>query len=214
MNTEYKNIAEFIGYKQVCPFCNQSLKPLLTNFLLFENKLPVFNSKIKDNSFIFNIRYTSISANIKAKGAININTNELTFDIDSSSDYDGSVDYVKMIEVFEHLKLHIQLECSNKSCGMDYYCCSNVFSCERAKKEWGGGYYNFGSNTRIKPFLLYFDACNIDKYWIQSDSIYNVTRIISTANPVTTPVTTPFIKFDSLDKEKFKKRILTIITFS
>ena len=224
MRQTFNNIAEFIDHKKFCPFCKSSLKPKLTNFELFQNKLPLLNSKIKDNKFIFDCKLVSFRNTIVAVGYLDIITNEIEFEIKEESCYEDvslesglcekhGISYQHMIEVFEHFKPNIQLDCKNKSCKMDYGCSSNVLTCERASERWAGHYHNYSNHTRIKPFLAYLDTCSFDKYTVQNDHIYNKTRIYSTAKLETDPVEIPLISFESFDKDKLKTRISTIITF-
>ena len=172
--------------------------------------MPHINAKVKNGMFVFDIKYTSASQDINATGTIDIHTNELKFDIHQTED---NIHYTDVVLVFEGLKPHIQLRCDNKKCKMNYYYCSNSLVCERASKRWNGHYYNYADYTRIRPFLSYYEACNIDKYWVQTDNIYGMTRIISTANPDSDPITIDPINFSSFDKDRLKTRILTIVTF-
>ena len=205
MNPLFSNINDFIQFKQKCVFCKSQLVPLLSVF-----EIPGFNYKIKNDKFIFDIKYTSANQNINAIGSLDVNTNELKFDIIPTED---NILYTDVIPIFERLKPHAQLCCNNKKCGMNYYCCSNPFICEQASSRWGGHYYNYSDYTRIKPFGIYYEACNIGKYWVQNDIIIRKTKIISTTNPSSDPIIISPINFESLGKDKLKTRVLTIITF-
>lgn len=225
MNIKYNKfntISDFLKMQENCIWCGQHMSPLLTNysFIVSEKsqpkiKIPIFKSKFIENKFEFKINFCSSEHFIKSSGGIDIFSNELTFDVDESSRYNGHiVDYLSMVDIFERLDPRVELHCNNNACGMNYYISSRTFSCEKASDKFGGAYYNFGSNTRINPISCHYEASNVDKYWIQNDFLIGKTCIFSLKNVDASPIFIDMLNFSSFDKEKFKSRIKTIITYT
>ncbi|MFA6609033.1 MAG: hypothetical protein WCT07_03965, partial [Candidatus Paceibacterota bacterium] len=142
---------------------------------------------------------------VNVDGQLNIYSNELRF----NKKRDNTADITKIVEIFQMYKPHIVLSCENKKC-MNYAIHSNFLTCEAFDESLHDiiGYVN------IKPFLMYFECVDIGKYWVQSDYIYNTTRIMSRNNSNMAPIETPFINFELFDSNKLKNRILTIVTFT
>jgi hypothetical protein len=203
----FKNINDFINYKTICPFCKCKLSPSVKCFISVYSKAPFSNSKLKNDVFTFNFEYNLASSYIRATGNINILTNEIKFEI---SPYSEVHSYAEIIEIFEHVRPSIRLDCNNKNCFMDYYCCSDVLSCEKASANWGGAYYNFRDYTRINPLKNYLELFQCDEFLVQNDFIYNETRIFKDLDLIKLPL----IDFKPFNAEKLRKRILTLITFS
>lgn len=204
MQKVFNYISEFIDFKKACPFCDKPLKPTLTNFVVFDNKLPLINSKLDNNSFNFDIKHTTININVKATGTLDICTNDLKFNIHPDSSYlNGPLSYIHMMDVFEQFKPHVQLSCINKLCNMDYYCCSNVFSLTLNV-----------DNLKVNEFILYIESSKVGKCLVQNDHIYGLTRIHSMSKAESSPIEMPLLDFESIGKEKLCTRISTIVTFS
>jgi len=212
---KFNNIKEFISFKEKCVFCKTPLIPILTNFTGISKGIPIIKSKLIDNYFVFDIKHISYSITLKAKCHINSLTNEINFIID----YDNSYRYFvgrrydhfminDIIEVFENLRPYIELICNNKKCHMNYYSCSNVLSCERIDSLY------INNILKIKPLLLLWECCNVDKFWVQNSCDSKVTQIYSTIDSNTKPIETPFIDFNLFDGDKLKNRIKTVLTFT
>jgi len=172
--------------------------------------IPLIKAKVKDDAFSFNIKYCSVGINIDIMASVNIHTNNVIFDVPPSF-YEDVISKPKLIDIFEGLMPHVQLRCVNKNCNMNYYSCSDNLKC--VCPSWHTGYLDW-SNIKIEPFFEYYESCNVDKFWVQNDIIYGVTRIISTANSQLNPIVIAPIDFNAFDKDKLKNRIMTIVTFS
>lgn len=206
------SIKEFLDIKEKCAFCNEPLKPNLSCYSSHLNtwkNTPTIISKFNNNNCNFDINYDSISVHIKANVSVNLDSDELSFNVDPDSYYHNNYVFCNssIIDVLSHLKPYIILECNNRKCKMNYYICSNsfyIYSC-------------LDDKCFIKPFRLYYDACTIDKYWVQNDWIYNKTNILRLQKPDSDGIKIPLIDLvnsKKIDKDKFCSRIRTIVTFS
>jgi hypothetical protein len=215
LNPEFKCISDFIKFKTDCVFCGKTLVPFLkveNSILTVGSKLLSVRSKLSEGVFVFKIKYTSISQHVDTFGSIDIATNLLYFDLEKSQSSLSTISYADAVAIFEGLYPQIELQCVNKQCKMNYYICSHLMSCEKASAANGGGYFNFGSYTRIKPFRTAFEACNVSRFWVQNDWTFKKTKIFSTKNPDADPIVVPMLEFIP-NTQKFKNKVLTFITF-
>ena len=201
MKNSFLNISEFVSIKDTCIFCGTKLKIILTNYVL-TCRTTLFKSVLNENQFNFKIKYWIASSIVDVSCNIDIHSNLFTFKRGPINT--ANTDHI--LEVFEMYKPHVILSCPNKKC-INYAIHSNFLTCSLCK-------FAEKDFVTIRPFLMYFESVNVGKYWVQSDYIYNTTRIISTTNSDATPIETPFINFETFDSNKLKNRILTIITFN
>ena len=109
-----------------------------------------------------------------------------------------------MIKTFEYNNiesLKSLLDNNNKLCHMNYYLCSSILKCNR------------NLDHKIKPINTCFEACNVNKYWIQNDFFARKTSIYSTNNININPIIIPILNFDDFTETKLKSRILTTVIF-
>lgn len=205
MEREFTHIYDFIHAKEKCVFCNSKLIPTFTNFSGYNKYVPVIKSRLTGSNFDFQINYITSDIQLKADVRVDVTNNMLQFEVLESC-WEDIVSPEKVIEVFESFKPHIELSCENKHCLMNYYLCSNIFRCDRD--------HVFANHAYIKPFMLYWESCNIGKFWVQNDWIHGATNIISTVHPELSPMEVPMIDFSSFNEETLKTRISTILTFS
>jgi len=205
----FNNVREFIDHRNTCIFCKTPLIFRLTNYVLnFPiGKIPVLYSKIEEDLCTFKFAYTAPNINVKATGHLDVSTNILSFDMAADSNYeDRNANDFDMVEIFEQFKPYVELCCRNKTCKTNYYLASDVLSCiPHVSKR---------NHLKIPGFLLFYEACNLDKYWIQNDWITGATYIVSKSNPTGEPMKIAQLNFDDFDKAKLEKRICTLVTFS
>lgn len=208
---KFENISDFISFRTQCIFCGEPLKSRLTNYVILDYSgiSSLINSKLTDNHLVFNIKYTSISTSVDSVGSIDIQTNEISFHPNKTN----NAEYNETLRIFEQFKPHISSRCTNKNCKTFYSINSDFLTCEKSLKQ-SGEYKNFSINTRIYPFRAYFESVTIDRYLVQSDWIYNVTRIVPINNYESEPLVIPFINFSDFDKDKLKTRVSTLVIFS
>lgn len=175
MKRDFNKIREFIELKNSCVFCGSSLEPMLTNFIGHDKQIPIISSTPKNDRFEFVFNHTTMYLHLKMNVSININTNIITTDIDPSSftsDYfdRNSVTHKQACEAFESLKPHLELVCTNKNCLMEYYLCSSVLKfTDLCSDAFVDRFPNFSNQSLISPFRLYWEACNVGKFWVQND---------------------------------------------
>lgn len=208
MKNSFLNISEFVSIKDTCIFCGTTLKVTLTNYIL-TGGTTLFKSVLNQNQFNFEIKYWTAPSIVDINCNIDIHSNNFAFKRGPINTADTN----HILEVFERYKPHIILSCPNKKC-MNYAIHSNFLTCSHCKVAEKYVEKDFVEFVTIRPFLMYFESVNVGKYWVQSDYMYNTTRIISTTNPDAMPIETPFINFETFDSNKLKNRILTIVTFS
>lgn len=209
----FNNAKEFITHRDKCIFCGSSLVFRLTNFVLNLKpnhpigRLPVLYSKLEEDICTFKFAYTAPQIDVRATGHLDVNTNILSFDVDSGSSYEEKVvDDFNLAEIFEQFKPYLDLSCRNKNCKTNYYIASNVLSCmPHVEKR---------NYLKIPGFLLFYEACDIDKYWVQNNWIDQSTYIVSKSNPNSEPMRIAQLNFEDFDKDKLHKRIQTLVTFS
>ncbi len=207
MKNVFSNIWKFIDFRDKCVFCGSKLSPVFTSFVI-RREIPTFKSRLVDNYFLFSLKNVNRHSIVDVKCKLNILSNELFIEKQPAHTSSGN----NTIELFEMHKPHISLSCDNKKCGLNYTVNSNFITCDRLSNKYVGT--DFIEYTTIRPFFMYFDSINIGKYWVQSDYIYNTTRIVSNKNPDGDPIETPFINFELFNKDKIKNRILTVVTFT
>jgi len=208
MKNSFPNISEFVYVRDSCVFCGTKLKITLTNYIL-NGGTTLFKSVLNKNQFNFGIKYWTAPSIVDVSCSIDINTNDFTFKRGPIN----TADTDHIIETFEMYKPHIVLSCPNKEC-MNYSIHSNFLTCSHCKVSEKYIEKDFVEFVTIRPFLMYFESVNVGKYWVQSDYIYNTTRIISISNPDGEPIETPFMNFETFDSNKLKNRVLTIVTFT
>lgn len=218
MKIVFNNIREFIELKDKCVFCGSKLSPTLTNFIGHSKQIPIINSVPRNDRFEFMLNHTTIYLHLKMNVSININTNVITMDIDPSSytsEYFDrhAVSQKQAREAFESLKPHIELTCNNKNCHMEYYLCSSVLRCTNPSPETGW-FPNFSEQSSISSFRLYWEACNVGKFWVQNDWSKGKTNIMLTSNQDAGILSFPIIDFDNFNSEKLYHRVNTLVNFS
>jgi len=196
MEKDYLSIKEFLKSKEYCIFCNKPLKAILTNFIGKGKQIPIISSKLENNQFNFDINYYSSFLSLKTKCSIDIETNDIVFNPISEN-----LTYTEIIDIFESFKPHIEIICNNKLCHMNYYLCSSILKCNR------------NLDHKIKPMNICFEACNVNKFWIQNDFFKRKTSIYSTNNININPIIIPILNFNDFTETKLRSRILTTVTF-
>lgn len=195
MPTKFSFIEEFIAIKSDCIFCNSKLEPIFTNFCGTSSPaIPILKISLKDSYYSFNFRYNSYSANIDTKVIINTRDNTIKFSAHPS-------EHSNIIDALESLSPHVELQCCNKKCKMNYYLCTSIL--------------RISGNSYIRPFRLEYECFNLLKFWIKNDFASLLTDIyIKNSNYSHKPIQVPLIHFDSLEPDKLKNRILTLVNFS
>jgi hypothetical protein len=209
----FNNVREFIENRDKCVFCQAPLTFRLTNYVLNLKpthpigKIPVLCSKLDGNFCEFKFAYVAPSIQIKATGHLDIDTNILSFDVDSCSNYEGrSAGDFDMVEIFEGFKPYLELSCKTKYCKTNYYLASSILSCIP--------HISKNNHLKVPRFLLFYEACDVDKYWVQNHFIDECTYIFSKSNPNSDPMKISQLNFEEFDKIKLQKRIQTLVTFS
>jgi len=214
----FNKIREFIELRDKCVFCGSKLEPMLTNFIGHDKQIPIISSIPRDNKFEFSFSHTTMYLHLKMNISIDVDTNIISMDIDPSSYTSEYYDYKSVtqrqaIEAFESLKPHIELVCTNKHCFMEYYLCSSILRCTPPIVD-PGKFHNFIEQSSIGSFRLYWEACNVGKFWVQNDWGKERTNIISTSNPEAGAISFPIIDFENFNSEKLHHRIKTLVNFS
>lgn len=197
INAEFYSIYDFVNHKRNCHFCNKKLNPKLSNFAL--HYFPAnFSSKIIDDKLIFKFKYTSYSIDINVSGYLDIYSNDIKIDKNELNS-----NYVDIVDLLLITKPNITLYCSNRKCKSNYAVISNFLSVN-----------DFTDIAKIKPFSVYLEQCSVNNYIVQSDLIFNCTRIIPKRNLKSdTIIDSNYINIGNFTLDKLNNRISTITTF-
>lgn len=196
IQTKFKSIEEFASIRNQCLFCDSKMKFVFTTTLgIAKPSIPLIKSKWKDNTFSFEFIYNSISTNVNTKVFIDTRNNKVKFDSNPS---------IALIAL-ESLSTHVELQCPNKKCKMNYYLCSSVFK------------FNVDEDLDycIGPFRLDWECFNVSKFWIKNDYPNKTTDIYSTVDDFDhKPIMMPILDFQTMDSDKIANKILTMVNFS
>lgn len=189
---EYFNfIEDFIKFKQFCPFCDNKLTPLLTNFNIYSSDFSNTNGKYKNNFFNFKLRYITSNLYINCSTSLNTINNKIIFDQNHNN----------ICDIFDKISPHIELYCSKRSCKFKYYIASDILKCE----ENNNSYF-------IKPLKLYFECFNFEKLWIQNNFQHNEANIFINTTGLPVPLTMPILDF-TMSKDILFNKIKTRMNF-
>lgn len=206
MQKTFNFIDDFVKVKERCFFCQTPLRVILTNFIgVHKDGIPIINSHLNGNQFRFDISQTSATFEVKAKVVIDIETSALIFENVNFRTSTPALDQYVVKQVFEDLKPHVELYCSNKKCKTKYHLCSDVFKLARLSSvdAW-----------MVKPFKLFLESFRSDNLNVQNDWLRKVTNIYSLKNTEADPIVVPIIDFEDMGKDKLLTRIKTIAVFS
>jgi hypothetical protein len=207
MNKILDNIETFINLKEKCPFCQNKLKPSLTNFVMAADTIPLIKCRLQGEEFYFNIKHTSHSFQITAQATVNIKTNILQLQLTTPVVMEQyATDYIMAKSVFENMKPYVELYCSSRRCKMKYHMCSDIFICLKREDSYSSFY--------IKPFSAYMESFVTGDYWVQNDWINNSANIYNRNKTDSDPIRTHILNIESMGKEKVINRIKTLVTFS
>lgn len=202
MQYTFNNILEFCNYKKKCPFCQNKLKVVLTNFIGLTSKgFPVLNAKLKDNLFKFYIKYDDFDDS-PVEGVIDPVTNILNFNLG----FNQNITTDLLIESFKKVSPHLELYCSNRNCKANhrYYLATDVFLFDKLSNN----------DFSIRHCNLYMEAFTIKNLWIQNDWVNKSLNIFNKDNPELSALKYNNIVFDNLDKDKIINKIMMMATFS
>lgn len=204
MQKHYSNILEFTKVKETCLFCQSPLRAVLTNFIgPRKNGIPIINAPLKDDKFIFDLRHTTETYSIEARGIIDINTNVLKFEITNPTET-PTTDQALARQAFGDLKPHVELYCPNKRCDVKYNLCSDVFTWRHSAIR----------GDKIMPLKLYLECFKTGKLNVQNDCFQNMTFIYSIANEDADPISVPMLDFEEMGRDKLLVRIKTLVVWS
>lgn len=201
IQTRFKTIEEFASIRECCLFCNTKLKFVFTTTLgISKPEIPLIKAGCIDNKFKFNLYYNSASIDVNAKVIIDAKTNEVFFDPDTPS----------CMIALEGLSPHLELQCLNKKCKMNYYLCSSdinlVISFDTEEPNL---------HYTINPVRLEWECFNVSKFWVKNDYAHKTTDIYSTVDDFDhKPIMMPMLDFQSMDSDKIANKILTMVNFS
>jgi hypothetical protein len=195
--TKFRFIEEFASIRDNCLFCNTKLEFVFTNtFGISKPSIPLIKAKRKDNEFVFDLKYTSAFSNINTKVTVNTQTNKIHFNPAAQG----------AVAALESLSPHVELQCPNRKCKMNYYLSSGNFTV-------GVNYNDLG--YEINPFRLEWECFNVSKFWVKNDYPHKTTDIFSTVDDYNhKPIIMPMLDFQVIDSDKIENKILTIVNFS
>lgn len=195
--TKFNFIEEFANIRDHCLFCNTNLEFIFTNTLgIAKPSIPLIKSKRKNNEFVFDLEYNSARSHVNTKVTINTQTNRLSF----SPEAQGAV------AALESLSPHVELQCPNKKCKMNYYLCSSAFSVYVDGADF---------SYRISCFRLEWECFNVNRFWVKNDYVHKTTDIYSKIDDFNhKPIMMPMLDFQAIDGDKIANKILTMINFS
>lgn len=205
MQKTFNSISDFIKLKDKCLFCEAPLRPRLCNFIgTHIDGLLILNEIIDSPRFKFEIRHTTQNYDIKANVTIDIITNKLVFTLPPNSNTPYLDQFVAK-RAFIELDPHIGLYCSNKKCKNSYALLSCFLQIEKvpATVSWD-----------ISPLKLFIESFKTSRYVVENDWMKKETNIYIYNNVSIAPIKTPFINFETINKDKLINRIQTIVTFS
>lgn len=206
----FQNAKEFIEFKQNCIFCNNKLKPILSNFTVMSG-MPSVMSNYDGNTFSFHINYNTALMSIDCGASLDCETNKIDFSEITPTNPS------KVREAFDFMKLHIELCCTNKLCKnkdskLRYYVSSDAL--ELSNFHVSHIYNPNVESSIIKPIKLYMECFKLGGLIIQNDYHKSVTNIYSINRSGASPIQMPILDFTAFDKEKLFNKILTYVNFS
>lgn len=206
IQTKFARIEEFASIRHNCLFCNTKLTFVFTTtFGTAKPAIPLIKSKCKDNSFEFKLVYNSANLNIDTVVYLDAKTNEAFFGKEIHSSHASAA-----ISALEGLSPHVELQCLNKKCKMNYYLCSSLF---HFNMTWSTETPEIFFN--IRPFRLEWECFNVSKLWVKNDYPNKTTDIYSTVDDFNhKPMMIPMLDFKSMDSSKIANKILTMVNFS
>jgi hypothetical protein len=206
----FDNILDFTQIKETCLFCQQQLRPFLTNFTGFHKiSLAILNASIASNRFSFPISHTTESYDIHANAAIDIVKNKLIITGSAGSPMSLLDQYVAK-QALDDLRPYIQLTCHNKHCKYEYYLSSSIL-----RIGMGNLMHNTNNGWTIEPIKLCYETFQTHNLVIQNDWSKEETLIYSINNEEAIPIKViPIIDFNELGSEKLLQRIQTYVIYS
>ena len=212
--SQYQYLNDFFKIRTNCLFCEEPLDPIITNwFGLSKPRIPEIKAYIENDQFKFNLNYFSPNDNINTEVIVNCKNNIITFDNNSLQNFNHlSNDILKTnnsiilryLDTLINMKTHIELQCNNKKCKMNYYMASDQFQ-----------YKIENDNIYIKPITLYMECFIINKFWVNSNYLNKSTVIIPINNSkIGESITFPIIDFNNLNQENIFNKIKTLVVFS
>lgn len=207
----FKNSKEFIEFKQNCIFCQNKLKPILSNFTMMSGGMPSVLSDYDGDTFKFHINYNTALMSVDCDISLNCDSNKIDFSGIKPAG-DG-----KVREAFDFMKLHIELCCTNKLCKnkkskLRYYVSSD--SLELDNFHITHLFDSSKAGSAIKPIKLYMECFKLGGLVIQNDYHKSVTNIYSINRPDASPIQMAILDFEAFDKDKLFNKILTYVNFS
>lgn len=202
IQTRFKRLEEFASIRDNCLFCGKKLKFVFTTTMgTSKPEIPLIKSNWGDNRFSFDLQYNSAILNVNAEVNINTRTNEISFNPN-----DTSVGAAAL----EGLSPHVELQCNNKKCKMNYYLRSSIFTFQITfETEEPCLHY------AVNPFRLEWECFNVNKFWIKNDYSHKTTDIYSTESGFDhKPIMMPMLDFRAMDSDKIANKILTMVNFS
>ena len=198
MQTKFSYVEEFLNVRECCIFCNTKLSCIFTTFFGTKSALPLIKSRHKDNKFIFDLKYTSAFVNVDTKITIDTVTNNvITTDI-------YGVDVERSLVTLESIAPHVELQCPNKKCKMNYYLCSSSIK-----------FLNDKGVYKMCYFSLAYECFNVSKFLIRNDYGNKSTDIFSSIGDFNhKPIMLPMIDFKAIDSDKLINKLLTMVIFS
>lgn len=181
----------------------------LSNFIGVRKRgLPVLSVPIVDGRFVFQIKHTTESYDVRAEGVIDISTNALVLILpdDVPFDYDTpSLDQHVIKQALDDLRPHVELYCPNKKCKYHYHLSSYIFDIKKHPQV---------NSWIIGPLKLFLESFKTGHLNVQNDWRRGETNIYSLTNEDAEPITYPIIDFEEMGKDKLLTRIQTLVTFS
>lgn len=201
IQAKFQAIEDFTSIRQRCLFCNTKLKFVFTTTLgTSKAEIPLIKANWTDNRFTFDLVYNSASINVNAEVTINTKTNEVFFNPDTTS---GMI-------ALEGLSPHVELQCSNKKCKMNYYLCSSSIS---LSVDFDVEEPNL--HYKVMPIRLEWECFNVSKFWVKNDYLHKTTDIYSAVDDFDhKPIMMPMLDFQLMDSDKIANKILTMVNFS
>jgi hypothetical protein len=217
MSELFPSIRYFIESRQKCFFCDANLKCRLSNFIgIRESGMPLLNSPLEKDRFIFDISRTSPSYTVEALGTLDIQNNKLIFDMKGELAHNVilhknnlgewrtvAVDNMVVKEAFIDLRPYIQQYCPKRNCLQKYTIASSTLRASSLENGWF-----------IHPISTYYESFKTGKLLVMNDYAHSNTSIFSMVKESAEPLVVPLMDLGAMGKRKALTRVHTLITFS